>query len=239
MTTAAALTISELWRYPVKSVGGERLATATVTELGIEGDRCAGIVDLETGMTLTARRAPELLFASARFTELGSVELTLPDGTVTADDAVLSEWLGRPVRLAYAGEDGGTYEVPLDFENDADWVSWTGPGGAFHDSTKTRVSLVSRSTLGAWDQRRFRTNVILDGEGEETLVGHQATLGPVTLDVRKQIDRCVIVTRPQPGLERDLDVLRTINRERESFLGIGALIVTGGSVTTGDTLRTV
>jgi hypothetical protein len=52
-------------------------------------------------------------------------------------------------------------------------VSWEGTGGAFHDSTRTRVSLVSDSTLRDWDRRRFHTNVIVDGDGEDGFVGQQ------------------------------------------------------------------
>ena len=49
---------------------------------------------------------------------------------------------------------------------------------------------------------------------------------PVVLDVVKPIDRCVMTTRPQPGgIERDLDVLRTINAERQTWLGVGTLVV--------------
>ncbi|MEZ5166079.1 MAG: MOSC domain-containing protein [Acidimicrobiales bacterium] len=144
----------------------------------------------------------------------------------TSDD--LSAWLDRPVTLtAAAGRPGGTYEVPLDFENEADWVSWQGPPDAWHDSTRTRVSLVSTATLGDWDVRRFRPNVVLDGEGEDALVGRSIRIGDVALSVTKPIDRCVIVTRAQPGLDCDLDILRTINRDRGATLAIGAGRVDG------------
>ncbi|MFT4987295.1 MAG: hypothetical protein ACI9BK_000062 [Acidimicrobiales bacterium] len=235
------LSVSEIWRYPIKSVGGERVSVATVTDLGVLGDRAWGIFDVDTGTVLTARRTPALLFASAALTG-ADVALTLPDGTAvnSADDTCneqLSAWLDRPVELRAAGADGGTYEVPLDFENDENWVSWQGPGGAWHDSKASRISLVSRDTLRDWDQRRFRANVILNGAGEDDLIGVHIDLGTTELDVRKAIDRCVIVTRPQPGLERDLDVLRTINAERSTSLSIGALVVTEGTISEGDAIR--
>ena len=241
-TTSDSLRVSEIWHYPVKSVGGERIAVATVSELGILGDRGWGIFDVETGTVLTARRAPELLFASASLTGDG-VAIALPDGnTVNSSEADanqrLSAWLERSVELRAAGAEGGTYEVPLDFERDENWISWQGPGGAWHDSPETRVSLVSRDSLRSWDLRRFRANVILDGAGEDDLVGQTVTLGTVVLDVQKKIDRCVIVTRPQPGIERDLDVLRTINADRASALCIGALVSRPGTLSEGDTFTT-
>jgi len=245
--------IRELWRYPIKSVGGERLVgSASVTDLGIIGDRGWGVFDTETSTVLTARRTPELLFARAAVVAGGgaphgeaAVQITLPDESVLtsadgdATNSALSAWLGRAVELRRAGDEGGTYEVPLDFENDAEWVSWQGPGGAWHDSPRHRLSLVSLATMGQWDARRFRANVILDGDGEDDLVGGSVRVGAATLEVTKPIDRCVIVTRPQPGLERDLDVLRTINKERATFLAVGALVTTPGTMREGDKLKPV
>ena len=234
--------VTEIWRFPVKSVGGERLLAADVDELGITGDRGWSIFDHSTDTTLTARRTPELLFAAARIVH-DELVIALPDGTeVGADgDAALSAWLGRDVELRSGGstdEVGGTYEAPIDFENDADWVSWQGPGGAFHDSRWSRVSLVSQATLGDWDIQRFRTNVVVDGSGEDDFVGDHVRIGDqgTELAVFKQIDRCVMVTRPQPGLDRDIELLKTINRERASFLSIGCLVASPGPIAIGDTV---
>ena len=84
-----------------------------------------------------------------------------------------------------------------------------GTPGPFHDSARTRVSLVSTGTLGEWDRRRFRANVLLDGAGEDAFVGSTIEIGDVRLDVVKRIGRCVMITRPQPDhIERDLDVLQ-------------------------------
>ena len=87
--------VVSLWRFPVKSMQGEELESADVSGLGIAGDRQWALVDLGTGLALTARRVPELLFASARLVGTDEIEITLPDGTVGADDAALSRWLGR------------------------------------------------------------------------------------------------------------------------------------------------
>ncbi|MFP5488984.1 MAG: MOSC N-terminal beta barrel domain-containing protein, partial [Acidimicrobiia bacterium] len=40
--------IAEIWRYPVKSMGGERLDVADVTPDGIDGDRAWGVLDPTT-----------------------------------------------------------------------------------------------------------------------------------------------------------------------------------------------
>lgn len=229
------LRVVGLWRYPVKSLGGERLEATAVGRYGLPGDRAFGIVDEATGRVLTARREPRLLLASAAWHD-GEVEIAGPDGLRLDSDEALSRWLGRPVRLTRAGAEGGIYENPSDSERETGWESWQGPGHAWHDSRRTRVSLVSTATLGSWAPARFRANVLLEGAGEDALVGRRVGLGAATLDVTKRIDRCVMVTRAQPGLAVDRDVLRTIHRERDGCLGVGALIAEPGTVALGDSL---
>jgi len=232
--------VAELWRFPVKSLQGERLDAAEIGRAGIPGDRGWAIFDAETGLGLTGRREPALLFGAARLDAAGRVEITLPDGTRAADDAALSDWLGRPVALREAGAPGErAYENPVDFEHEdtSQWRAFRGPqGGPFHDSA--RLSLVSTATLGAWDRRRFRANVVLDGAGEDELVGSRVRLGGAVLDVVDRMGRCVMTTRPQPGgIERDLDVLRTIARERDACLAVAALVREAGAVRVGDRLE--
>lgn len=241
--------ILQIWRYPVKSMQGQTIDRANIGEDGIEGDRGWSVVDLDTGLNLTARRVPELLFAQAAIppgqTLPSRPTITLPDGTEANDDADLSAWLGRKVELRRAQADStGTYETTLTEDESGDWFEWSGPTGSFHDSTKTKVSLVSEETLDSWDRRRFRINVITDGEGEDDLVGSQLTMGTVRLDVLKRIDRCVVTARPQPAstngeaLAADRDVLKTINRERDKCLGIGCLVLEAGQIAVGEQLET-
>ena len=233
--------VLDLWRYPVKSLQGEQLDSVAATADGLEGDRRFAIYDVETGFGLTGRRVPELLFASARWGDDGMVEITLPDGSSPHDDEALSEWLGRRVALRSVDADvDRRYEIPaVDFEREVEhkWEPFQGAPGAFHDSPGARVSLVSTATIGSWDRRRFRSNVLLDGEGEDSLVGSQVTLGDAVMDVGMRIERCVMTVRPQPdGIERDLQVLRTIARERDACLAVGALVTQPGVIHVGDAL---
>ena len=233
--------VDELWRYPVKSLQGERLTGAEVGPDGLAGDRQWALFDAGTGLGLTARRVPDLLFLTGRLRPDGRVEVVLPDGSVTSEDAVLSDWFGRPVALRAAADAPGErlYENPAEVgeDDEYDWDTFSGARGAFHDSSRIRVSLVSAGTLGTWDRRRFRANVVLSGEGEDALVGQRVRLGSAELDVVKQVDRCVMVTRPQPGgIGRDNGVLRNIHRQRDGYLAIGALVTRPGTVSVGDEL---
>jgi uncharacterized protein YcbX len=227
--------VAEIWRYPVKSMGGERLADAVVGESGIEGDRQWGVLDQATGLILTARREPRLLFAAARLEE-GSPVLEGPDGTPLPGDDELTGWLGRPVTLVSAAGRIGTYEASVDrYLDDADWVTWEGPLGAFHDSGRTQVSLVARESLHAWDRRRFRFNLVLEGGSELSLLDATVQVGAARLHVGKRISRCVMTTRAQPdGIERDVNVLRTIVADLGGCLGVGAVVIDPGAIAVGD-----
>ena len=235
--------VTELWRYPVKSLQGERLDVVSVGSDGLEGDRRFAIYDLATGFGLTARRVPELLFASARLLDDDGVEITLPDGSLARDDEALSNWLGRRVELRSASAAvARRYENVIDFERESasEWAPFDGAPGPFHDSAGARVSLLSTATIGPWDRRRFRPNVLLEGEGEDQLVGSSIALGSAILDVGMRIQRCVITTRQQPGgIERDLSVMRTIARQRNARLAVGAVVRQPGLVRVGDTPEAV
>lgn len=238
----AAVRVVALWRYPVKSLQGEPVDAIDVGSDGFAHDRAYGIVNLDTGLVLTARRDPRLLHAAAACTEEG-VRVTLPGGSVARDDTDLCDWLGLRVELRAADPAvAGRYETVFDVEHEetAEWFEWEGPPGPFHDSTRTRVSILSEGSLGEWDARRFRANVVVSGSDEQDLAGSTVQLGTTVLAVTKPIDRCVMVTRGQPGgIERDLDVLRTINRDRASFLGVGALVRRPGRIGVDDEVEVV
>jgi uncharacterized protein len=110
-----ATTIAEIWRYPVKSMAGERLDAVAVGERGMHADRMWAVRDPALGSITTARRQPALLLCSARYDEDPAghpavpgnapvVVITLPDGSEVASSdpevhARLSEVVGTEVRL--------------------------------------------------------------------------------------------------------------------------------------------
>lgn len=102
--------VAELWRYPVKSMLGERREQLTLTSRGFLGDRAWALRESATGRVASAKRFPQLLAFQARyeveptFAAPGRIEITLPNGrTMSPDDpdtsAVISELLGHSVRL--------------------------------------------------------------------------------------------------------------------------------------------
>ncbi|MCS6784395.1 MAG: MOSC domain-containing protein, partial [Candidatus Caldarchaeum sp.] len=73
--------VVKLFRYPVKSLGGEELVSADVSLDGFVGDRLYAVVDAATGLALSAKREPRLLGVSASLSD-GELSITLPDGAV-------------------------------------------------------------------------------------------------------------------------------------------------------------
>ncbi len=214
--------------------------SVAVDVLGLCHDRRWGLVDNTTGNVLTARREPRLLMAKCHMSGASPVVVT-SNGDELRTNTDYASWLNRPVTLAAAGSLRGEakFENPMDWENETDWVSWQGPVGAWQDSDRSRISILSKASLGSWDVRRFRANIVVDGSDEENLVGRLVRIGEVHLRVSHPIPRCVMVTRPQPGLNRDLDVLRTINRDHGSTLSVGATVETEGVISVGNTLEPI
>ncbi len=108
--------VRELWRYPVKSMLGERLTEFTAGVGGVEGDRAWALRDAQSGNVLSAKKWPRLFAFRARYRTpagggAGEVVIELPDGReFRAGDAAASQAiagaLGHPVHLerARAGE---------------------------------------------------------------------------------------------------------------------------------------
>jgi MOSC domain-containing protein len=102
--------VAELWRYPVKSMLGERVGELAITASGGLGDRAWALRDLANGRVASAKKYPRLLEFRARYSVEppldmpGQVEITTPDGRVVSVDdpdasAIISAALGHPVRL--------------------------------------------------------------------------------------------------------------------------------------------
>jgi len=118
-------TVRALWRFPVKSMLGEELDAADVSEGGVVGDRAYALVDKETGKVASAKHAklwPNLLKCRAAFVEPPgrggegpAVRIELADGTSVLSDApdvdsVLSRFFGRDVELSSAADNGYTID---------------------------------------------------------------------------------------------------------------------------------
>jgi uncharacterized protein YcbX len=253
---APAWRVAELWRYPVKSLAGERMDTLRMVDDGVDGDRLWGIEDRGDGRILTARREPRLLFASARLTAATRLPvLTLPDGREVvgpgpAADAALSAWLGKPVALVSATSGGSAraefFEDATDDASPA--VEWTMPEGRFVDAFPVLVMTTAGLRGGAavyaggdWDIRRFRPNILvaLDGEGwvEDAWAGRRLEVGAAQIVPRRRCARCTMVNREQPSLAKDVNIYKTLKRTHGGDAGMWSQVARPGEIKVGDAVE--
>ena len=231
---------------------GEAIEHAELGASGLPFDRRWGVVDVETGKVLSAKRDGKLLMAAARL--VGEApEVRLPDGdwtpiTSTSLDAELSAWLGRAVTLKAAdpSEPAG-YQMNVDATDDASpIVDLPCPPGTFFDalpvhllSTASLRAMQGRHPKGEWNVRRFRPTVLIEFDDdaefpEDAWIGSGVQVGEAEVTVVAPTVRCVMTTRAQPGLDRDLDIVKTVNRDHESNLGVYGVVSRPGTVAVGD-----
>jgi len=182
-----------LWRYPVKSMIGEELNAAEVTERGLLGDRAYALVDRADGRVASAknpRKWPQLFDFRAAFVDapraggpVPPVRITLPDGTsVTSEqadlDQLLSRVLNREVALDAAAPgrpDATAEEYWPDMEglDHRDTVTdFDLPKGTFFDCAVVHVlttaaidRLRELYPQGRFEVRRFRPNIVVEVAG--------------------------------------------------------------------------
>jgi uncharacterized protein YcbX len=141
----------------------------------------------------------------------------------------------RPVLQQYWPDDGRVTDEAM-------------PAGTFFDLALVNVLLTTTldrlSTAypeGNFDIRRFRPNIVITPEaGIETdpeiaSVGGTITLGDVArLRIDSRCGRCVMTTLEQPGLPKDVGILRTVARANEGFAGLNSTVIQPGTLRIGD-----
>ena len=213
-------TIAALWRYPVKSMLGERCEALDLDARGALGDRLYAVRDAEgklgSGKNTRRFRRLEGLFG---FTAEGNPpRVMFPDGRcLHADDpavhGALSAALRTPVTLAREGETSHHDAEPIHL-----------------------VTTGSLARLGA-DERRFRPNLVIDSaEDEARWEGRTLRVGGATLRVVRPTGRCVMITMAQSELGDEPGLLRRIGGE-EPLFGVYAEVLVPGRIKLGDAVR--
>lgn len=206
--------VAELWRYPVKSLRGESLAEADLTEAGIAGDRLVHAVR-PNGRVFTARTHKRMLGLQGGLDDRG---LPTIDGLPWSDAEAL-----RRVRAAT--------------EPDAELVYYDGVGPQRFDVLPLSVATDGGVEAIGVDRRRLRANVYIDGvEGlaERGWVGRALRLGEAVVGVRQVRGRCVMTTYDPDTLEQDIAVLQKIYFELGGRTALDCYVVEPGRVRVGD-----
>jgi len=221
--------VAALWRYPVKSMAGERLDAAEVSWHGLAGDRRWAFIrdgQVRSGFPwLTIRELPELAHYHPRFAdpERPDAAATLvrgPSGREfdVADPALAAE-LGSGVRVIK--QNRGVFDtMPL--------------------SLLTTETLASLGRMVGMDlvPERFRPNMFVEAfHGdfpEDAWVGRNLRIGELQMRVDQHDHRCVMPTIDPVTLVREPGILRTIAQERDGRLGVYGSTVQPGRIAVGD-----
>ncbi|MEO5926646.1 MAG: MOSC N-terminal beta barrel domain-containing protein [Bryobacteraceae bacterium] len=203
--------LKEIWRYPVKSMAGERVERATVTHLGIAGDREILVIN-PPGRVVTARSHPALLGHKATIDAKG---LALVDGRPWTEPSVLVDIrkIAGPKAELIHDESAERFDIlPLLVATD----------GA--------ISAFGR------DGRRLRPNLVIggvDGLEERKWPGKKLRIGNVVIDIDSLRGRCVMTTYDPDTLQQDSTVLRDIVKRFGGELALNCAVETGGVLEEG------
>ncbi|MFG3253867.1 MOSC domain-containing protein [Streptomyces sp. NPDC048172] len=227
-------TVERIWRYPIKSMGGERLHSVRVETRGLAGDRLYAVRDAQGKFgsgknTRRFRRMDGLLRLAARYEDPGAEAapvLLAPDGTEVPDPTpYLRAHLAREdVELAREGAISHFDQLPVSVLTTAtlDWVREAVPA-AVVDERRFRPNLLIRTPPGT------RPFVEDDWFGRRARLGED---GPVLEFVRSS-ERCVMTNAPQRGLPPAPGVLRAIARAHDNRLDALARVTEPGMLSLG------
>jgi uncharacterized protein len=183
--------ISELWRYPIKTMQGEMLEEATVAKKGLIGDRPFALMDKKSGRIISAKNpikwenvfklSAKTIISEEDGNLLPKVSITFADGeTIFTDDEdvneILSEKIGKSVvlttqvpenatveKLSLEEDELGTIETPSRLEKLSPFDFFD--GGRLHIVTTSSLNrLRSIYKGGDFEARRFRPNIVIDSD---------------------------------------------------------------------------
>ena len=209
--------VEQIWRYPVKSMGGERLNHARIGSLGIEGDRVVHVEDAR-GHVITARTHHRLLGHHATLNASGE---PVVDGVLWSDPKIreaVVDIVGPGARLV-RDESIDRFDVlPL-------LVATDGAIAAFgHDGRRLRPNLV----IGG-----------VEGLAECSWPGQCLRIGDVIIGIQDLRGRCIMTTFDPDSLKQDRQVLTDIARKFGGTLALNCYVIQGGEIRVRDSVALI
>ena len=206
-----ALSLGGLWRYPVKSMAGEAVHRAELTELGVPGDRLVWV------------RGPEGVRTARRQYRLLGLHGTLsPRGEALGEG---QSW-DSPEAAALVREAAG----------DDAWLELAPPGEQF-DILPLLVATDGAVAEFGRDIRRLRPNLLIagvPGMGEVGWEGATLAIGEARIELDSLRGRCPMTTVDPDTITRDPAVLKDIGRRFGGKLALNANVSRGGAIAVGD-----
>jgi uncharacterized protein YcbX len=228
--------ISALFRYPIKSMAGERLDSARIGWHGIEGDRRLAFRRLDDRGAfpwLTASRLPELIL----YQPIGRQDATgerLPTHVRTPD--------GKQYALA---DEALRKEIATRHRADVELMQLR--HGIFDEAAVSAIALGTMQTIARevgrdTDVRRFRPNLVIDTNDAEpfeedrwvgkTLEFGSEGTGPA-ISVQMRDKRCVMMNLDPETAEANPEVMKAVIRMNENCAGVYGTVVRTGELRVG------
>ena len=221
------LQLSEIWIYPVKSLGGIKLQQAQVTDRGLEHDRRWLLVD-ENGLFLTQREHPKLALFQPEiegdfltithrekratikiplhqsFSESAAkINVTVWDDTIQAHEVSpdISRWftqyVGFPVRLVYMPDESHR-KVATEYAVTENDINSFSDGYPFLLIGQSSLDDLNSRLKESLPMNRFRSNfVFTGGKAYEEESWKEFTIGGLTFFGVKPCARCIMTTVDQ------------------------------------------
>jgi hypothetical protein len=231
--------VEAIFRYPVKSMGGERLEVANLGWHGLDGDRRLAFrrMDDRSGFPwLTASKLPDLLLFAPQRREDGSQE-ELPTHIRTPDGKEMPVF-GEDL----AAEVGRRYGAPVQMMQ----LKY----GIFDEASisviaSDTVREIGRLSGGSLDVRRFRQNVVVRllrpaPFQEDEWVGGVLSFGEgddaPAITVTMRDERCSMVNLDPDSARPAPEVLKAVVRVHQNTAGIYGAVTRIGRLAVGQTI---
>jgi len=209
--------ITEIWRYPVKTMAGETLQRVEIGPLGIEGDRVVHVEDAK-GRVITSRAHPRFLGHKG---SLGAGGDVMVDGRPWDAPEVAAEVVG----IVGPGATLVRYEGAERFDVLPLLIATDGAIAAF-----------------GHDRRRLRPNIVIggvEGMAEREWPGASLRIGKVLIGVQDLRLRCIMTSYDPDTLAQDKEITRGIYRRFDGKLALDCFVIEGGEIAVGDAVLLV
>lgn len=207
--------VTEIWRYPVKTMAGEELKRALIGPLGLEGDRVVHVEDAR-GRTVTSRSHPRFLAHMGSLSARGEV---LVDGR---------PW-DSPEVAAEVADIAGPGAMLVRFE-----------GAARFDMLPLLIATDGAIAAFGHDRRHLRPNIVIggvDGLAERKWPGACLRIDRVLIGVRDLRLRCIMTSYDPDTQIQDKEITQSIYSRFEGRLALDCFVIEGGEIDIGDDVR--
>lgn len=249
--------IESIFRYPIKSIRGEKLFEVSIDENGVKGDRIFAFKDCQTGLIVSCKHPKKwkkLLELSATLNKDNSIIVKDDYNTKWTNNLEIEtriyELTSRSVKLESVSNNKERQFREADRSNVdnlgaeilQESLSIASKSNHFFDFAP--LHLITSSSLshikkkyeeGDFDAQRFRPNLIIKtneehGFLENEWLGKKIMIGDeLIIKIIEPSPRCVLVTLKQGKLKEDKEILRTIvnNSSAKSYTYFPGKILKG------------